>query len=326
MKLDKKGTAVVSAAIIVLATAGGAVAAPVVVDAVSVDPDHPLYALERLGERIRLTGDVDQMKERWGEYQRMVAKGEGPEYQAVLEEFVQRIRKVVPGDVTAGQDIIRWMQEQMPEIGLVQLRLQGELAERLREDLIDRPEIREGIENKIGEIENMKDMLPGATPELYDNIRAHMLMIREKLENIARSYPEQVRPTNVYFNIDNMLVDADITMNVEVQINVIRPPDWTAGSENALDEFEDLLLEVQAMLEETPENALGMQVAERLVEVAIELRDEAVAAYEENWIRNALGLIHEAKMYLLEAKIILEHGSEWEPEFRHEWARWGQGW
>ncbi|MFQ6129668.1 MAG: hypothetical protein ACE5OT_02525 [Candidatus Hadarchaeaceae archaeon] len=326
MKLDEKGVAMVSVAVIVLVAAGGAVAVPVAVDAVDVDPDHPLYALERLGERIRMVSVEDQMKERWSEYSYLVDRAKGLEYKHVLEEFVQKMHEVVPGDVAAKQDIVRWLQENMPGIGLVQLKLQKELAERLREGFTDLPEIREEIENEIDEIENMEEILPGATPELRENITAHLRLIKEKLVNIARRYPERVRPVNVYFDIDNVLVDVDITVNVEVKINVIRPPDWTTGFENALDEFENLLLEVQAMLQGTPENAPGRHAAERLVEVAIELRDKAVAAYGENRTRNALGLIHAAKMHLLNAKIILEHASEWESKFRDEWTRWKRRW
>jgi len=312
--------------IVIAASMGAAVATPVIVDVADVDPDHPLYGLERLGERIRMASVEDQMKERWGEYSRLAGRAKGLEYRRVLEEFVQRMREVVPGDIAAKQDIVRWMQEQMPGIGLVQLRLQEELAERLREDLADLPEIREEIENEIDEIENMIEMLPGATPELRENIRAHLRLIREKLENIARRYRERVRPVNVYFDIDNVLVDVDITVNVENKINVIRPPNWAAGFENALDEFEHLLLEVQAMLEGTPENAPGRRAAERLVEVAIEHENKAVTAYEENRTRNALALIHAAKMHLLNAKMILERASEWEPKFRGEWMRWKHQW
>jgi hypothetical protein len=326
VKLDHRGLAVVPLVAIIAVSTGAAVATPVIVDVVDVDPDSPFYGLERLGEQIRMMSIEDQMMERWGEYARLVNRGRGLEYKAVLDEFVQKMREAVPGDVKTKQEIVQWMQEQMPGIGLVQLRLQGELAERLREDLIDLPEIRGKIENEIDEIENMKEMLPGATPEQQESMRAHLRLIREKLENIARRYRARVRPVNVYFDIDNVLVDVDITVNVEVEINVIRPPDWTAGFENALDEFENLLLEVQAMLEGTPENAPGRHAAERLVEVAIELRDKAVSAYEENRTRNALGLIHAAKMHLLNAKIILERASEWEPEFREEWSRWRHRW
>lgn len=322
-KMGQKGIATVAVVIAIVASAGGTIATPVVVDSIDVDPDHPLYGLERLGERIRLVGNEDQMKERWVEYYLMVERGKGLRYRDILEEFRDKLRDVIPENAEMKQEIVRWMQEQMPGIGLVQLKLQGELARKLRDIL---PELREEVENEIGEIENLKEMLPEAEPELRENIRAHLRLIRERLENIARHHPVRVRPLFVYFDIDNLLIDVDITANVEVKINVIRPLHWTAGFENTLSEFENLLIEVQAMLEGAPENAPGRHAAERLVEVAIKLRDRAVAAYENNRIRNALGLIHAAKIHLRNAAIILEHGSEWEPRFAKEWICWKDRW
>ena len=105
LKMDKKGIAVVSVAVIVLATAGGAVAAPVVVDAVDVDPDHPLYALERLGERIRRVSNDDQMEERFEEYQRIVVKGKAQKYRAVLREFKDRMEVVEKAELAPGEEV-----------------------------------------------------------------------------------------------------------------------------------------------------------------------------------------------------------------------------
>ncbi len=321
--LGQSGIATVTVVVAVVAVAGGTIGVPVAVDAADVDPDHPLYGLERVGERIRMVCDEDQMMERWGEYYQMVEKGKGLQYKNILEEFRNKLQDVIPENAEMKQEVVRWMQEQMPGIGLVQLRLQGELAGRLKEIL---PEVREEIENEIDEIENLREMLPGATPELQENIRAHLRLIRERLENIARRYPARVRPVIVYFDIDNLLVDVDITVNVEINVHVIRPIHWVVGFENALDEFDNLLVEVQAMLEGAPENAPGRHAAERLVEVAIKLRDRAVAAYEDNRTRNALGLIHAANIHLRNATIILEHASEWEPRFWREWVRWRYRW
>jgi predicted transposase YbfD/YdcC len=155
-------------------------------------------------------------------------------------------------------------------------------------------------------------------------------LIREKLENIAEKYRARIRrPVDIdaYFDIDNVLVDVDITVNVEVNITIVKPiPITVAEYEEELEEFNELLAEVQVMLEGAPENTSGRHAAERLVEVAITLKDRAVSAYNEDKVRRALGLIHAAKMHLYNAKMILEHASEWEPEFREEWAHWRQDW
>ena len=325
--MDKKGIAVVSVVVVVLATAGGAVAAPVVVDAVDVDPDSPLYGLERLGERIRGTSDTDQMKERWGEYARLVERGKGLEYKQILEEFVTRMHEVAPGDVEAKQEVVRWMQEQMPGIGLVQLRLCQEFAERLRENLADLPEVQEEIENEIEEIDNYMQGWPGASLELRERIRAHLRLIREKLENIAERHRIRIRARVFgYLYIDNMLVDVDVTVNVEIKIHGIGPPILPVDFEEKLEEFENELAEIQVMLVGAPENAPGRHAVERLVEVAIRHKDNAVTAYEENKVRKALALIHAAKIHLRNAERILEHASEWEPLFKEEWIQWRYRW
>jgi len=327
IRLDQRGVAAVAAVIIVVVSAGAGVATPVIVDAVDVDPDSPLYGLERLGERIRMVSVEDQMKERWGEYSSLVDRAKGLEYKHILEEFVTRMHEIAPGDVEAKQEVVRWMQEQMPGIGLVKLRLCQEFAAKLKEDLAELPEIPEEIENEIEEIENYVRGWPGASPELRENIKAHLRLIRERLENIAERHRVQVRgPVFVYLDIDNILVDVDITVNVEIKIYGIGPPRLPVEFEEKVEEFDNLLAEVQTMLEGAPENAPGRHAAQRLVELAIRFKDNAVTAYGENKVRKALALIHVATIHLRNAKRILEHASEWDPRFREEWVQWRYQW
>ncbi|MCK4405092.1 MAG: hypothetical protein KAV43_01115, partial [Hadesarchaea archaeon] len=134
-RLDQKGVAALAVVIVIAASTGAAVATPVIVDVADVDPDHPLYGLERLGERIRMVGDDDQMRERWGEYARLVDRGKGIGYKKILEEFVEKMHAVAPGDVEAEREEIQWMQGRMLGIGRVQLRLSKELCEGLKDDL-----------------------------------------------------------------------------------------------------------------------------------------------------------------------------------------------
>jgi hypothetical protein len=108
---------------------------------------------------------------------------------------------------------------------------------------------------------------------------------------------------------------------------VKRPfPPTAADFENELERFNEKLSEVQAMLEGAPENASGRHAAERLVGVAIGLKDNAVAACGENEARMPLALIHAADVHLSNAERILEHASEWEPKFRENWASWKGIW
>lgn len=317
LKMDKKGIAVVSVAVIVLATAGGAVAAPVVVDAVDVDPDHPLYALERLGERIRRVSDDDQIEERFEEYQRMVVKGKALKYRAILGEFKEKMEKVVPEDIETKAEIIAWMQQQMPRVGVIKANVLEEVCHQLKEDL---PEVGE-LDNLCEKIENCKLL----AWENIDTARACWELCRERIENIVHRYRYRVRErARKCLEIDNILVDIDIYIAVKVRIHPII--DLAENFTEKLEEFDNMLAEVQAMLEGAPENLLGHRAAERLVEVAIRHKDMALIAYDEGRTRRALGLICAAKMNLYSAKLILEHASEWEPEFREEWIRWKEGW
>jgi len=322
-RLDQRGVAALAVVIVIAASTGAAVATPVIVDVADVDPDHPLYGLERLGEQIRMVGDDDQMKERWGEYARLVDRGKGVGYKKILEEFVEKVYAVAHGDVEAEREEIQWMQGQMLGIGRVQLRLTKELCEGLKDDL---PEIGEEIDRICDEIENCEEWLEVA--ELRENARARLRLIREKIENIVRRHRARIRrPVNTYFDIDNVLADVDVTVNIEVDITIVRPIPIVARSfEEKENEFENLFAEVQAMLEGAPENTHGVRAVRQLVEVAIKHENGAMAAYEEEKLRNALGLIHAATMQLRNAKLILEHASEWEPQLAAQWIQWRERW
>ncbi|MDI6883845.1 MAG: hypothetical protein QMD00_01710 [Hadesarchaea archaeon] len=114
LRLDQRGIAVVAVVVIIVASTGVSVATPVVVDAIDVDPDHPLYGLERLGERIRMVGDEDQMKERCVEAYRMYGKGLVEKYKDIFEEFMSKAEVHVKKP-----DIKAWMQEHSTEVGVV---------------------------------------------------------------------------------------------------------------------------------------------------------------------------------------------------------------
>ncbi|TES83932.1 MAG: hypothetical protein E3J91_00890 [Hadesarchaea archaeon] len=323
---DQKGVAAITAVIIVAASIGAGVATPVIVDAADVDPDSPFYGLERLGEQIRMVGGEDQMKERWGEYVSLVNRGKGLAHKSILEEFVEKMHDVVPGDVETKQEIVQWMQEQMPRVGMVQLRLCKEICQQLKQDLDNTPEA-EWIENCIRECENFEENWD--KHELRAQIQARLRLIRERIKNVMNIYRAQIHKpmdVDVYFDIDNVLVDVDVTANVEIDINAENLPDLSEAFENKLEEFNTLLAEVQIMLEGAPENAHGKHAAERLVEVAINLKDKAVAGFEEGKTRRALALIHAAKVHLGNAEMILENADEWEPEFSTQWNTWRNQW
>lgn len=318
---DQRGVAALTVIIIVAASTGAAIATPVVVDAVDVDPDSPFYGLERLGERIRMVSDEDQMKERWGEYARLVARGRGLEYRNILNEFTEKMQSVTPENGEVKQEIVGWMQDQMPGMVQVRLRLAKNLCQRLRENM---PE----LENELAELEGLED-LPAADNEVRENLRARLSLIVEQIREIAQKHENQLEEEILeYLDLENLVADVDVEVDIRIRVVALPAvvPITGAEFENELEKFNTSLAEVQAMLQGAPENAPGRHAAERLTEVAVDLRDRAVAAYDENKERTALALIHSAQVHLNRAKMILEHASEWELRFEARWTEWKEAW
>ena len=132
---------------------------------------------------------------------------------------------------------------------------------------------------------------------------------------------------NAYFDIDNILADVDINVNVEVNIIAGQQAQFSAANfEGDLEEFNGLRAEVMAMLGGAPENAAGRQAVEQLVIVATRARDGAVTESADGGVRRAVRQIHSARVRISNAKRILEHASEWEPDHSGEWTQWGEQW
>jgi len=165
-----------------------------------------------------------------------------------------------------------------------------------------------------------------ASPEKLDEIEAHLALIRERIENIARMHRGRVRD-RVFASID---VEANVEENIET---TIRGENFVWGETNLenlyqkqLERFDNLYAEVLVMLAGAPGNTHGKHAAERLTEKAVELKDRAVEAYENGRIRGALGLIHAANRLLSNSKMILEHASRWEAEHAVQWEQWKEQW
>jgi tetratricopeptide (TPR) repeat protein len=319
---DQSGVAALVVMAIVATSTGVAIATPVVISAVHVDPDSPLYGLGRLGEQIRMVSSEDQMKTRWGEYVRMASRGKGLEYKYILEEFVNKMHEVAPENAETSQELAGWMQGQMSGIGLAKLGLMSEICEKLRENL---PGASGWLENKLLDLENLRKLAENSN--LLENIRARLELEAQRLRQFLENYENKLRED--FENIDNILVDVDVTIKVRVNMTTIpiaTPEFENELFENEIGKFNESLSEIQVMLEGTPENALGRHAAERLVEAAIELENRAVNAHEAGRTRHAIAVIYSAQVNLRNAKTILEHANEWEPELRENWANWKETW
>jgi len=298
MKMGEKGIAPLVAAVVLVAALGSATAVPVAVSAANVDPDHPLYSLKRVGERIRGLSTVEQMKLRWAEYQRMVEKGKGLQYQSVLKEFVDKLNSVAPSDAPAKQEIVRWMQEQLPGIGEVQLKLALQAAG-------DNQQLRAEIQEQLISWRERKDV---------EALRARLNHFRER----ARM-EERYRKVDELF--ENICIKTRIQENLRLAENRL-----SERFEELRETFENLKLEVEAMLAGAPENLPGRVAAERLYQLALKEESLTFHARDLGLLGRAVGLMTSAVVHLKNAERILEHAQEWEPEHAQLWQEWKEEW
>ncbi|MEM3170894.1 MAG: hypothetical protein QXL58_00745 [Candidatus Hadarchaeales archaeon] len=310
--MESRGIAPLIAVAVIVTALGTSTAIPVAASVADVDPDHPLYSLKRIGERIRGLSDVEQMKLRWQEYQKMVEKGKGLQYQSILKEFVDKLNSVAPYDVKTKQEIIAWMQQQMPGIGEIRLKLAEEIAAE-----------NEQWDNEVRQIracwERERDL---------GSLNAGMLHLRERIRE-----RERVRAMERYLKTENLL--ENLCLRIRVHENLALT--WQEAKEKGenilrtkfnqlLGFFENKYPEVEAMLMIAPENSHGKKAAQRLVDLALRENKLALYAYDENLLGRAVGIMTSAVMHLRNAEHILEHAQEWEPQYVQQWYQWRERW
>jgi len=333
--LGKAGIAAAVVLVIVAASIGGAMATPMIVDAIGAPPDSPLYGLKRLGERIRMASDEEQMKMRWEEYLQMVNKGKGLEYSVILEEFREKMKSVAPADAEAKKEVVQWMQEQMPGMGLVELKLANEFSIKSRKFMENAPGYMEALENVIKILKSLEEQYLNGTPELRENILARLRLIMEQLRMMVGHFKGQLsRELNRYFDIDNLLIDAGIDANIHAGGKWGPWGDngrWRPSFENAAGVFSDRLVEFNARLAETqtklqgtPENTPGRQAVESQIELAVKLRNNAIAENNAGNVEKAVLILKAAFAHLDCAGRLLDQVSEWRPEFPLSWVPWGR--
>jgi hypothetical protein len=305
MKFGNSGVAVVAVVVIVVASMGAGVAAPVAVSTRNVKPDSSLYGLSRLGESIRHVSVVDQMKLRWGDYQSMVAENKGLEYQWVLDEFRAKMDNVIdkmPDNVAAKRDIIEWMQQQENAVKNDRLSVMKEACESIKGDLENQPEVGAVLGEMENEIENYQRELQVASPEQSDNIAALTYLIGERIRGIIETNKNSIRhPINI--DVDNLLLNIDATIMAQENIpNENLMPRLQEKQAN----FENDLAEVKNNLQELPENARISTAVQSLINNAIKLDNRAIQAENENKLGLAFGLTNAADVMLANADRVLD--------------------
>jgi hypothetical protein len=321
-RMGKAGVAAAVVLVIMAASIGGAMATPLIADAIGAPPDSPLYGLKRRGEKMRLASDEEQMQRRWEEYSQMVNRGKGLEYVALLEEFREKVKMVAPADVEAKTGAVQWLQTQMPGIGLVELKLAQECTIRSRKYVENHPGFPEGLENIIRILQDLEQQYQNGTDESRENILAQLRLVMEQLRMMIGQLRGQL-PGELgrYFDIDNLLTDTRIDLGLHIgggfgpPIDNRRPhPENAAESFSEwLEKFNARVAEVQEKLEEVPENTPGREMAESQLQMAIQLRDDAIAENSAGNLTKALFTLRAAFARLDCAGRILEQATEWLP-------------
>ncbi len=321
--LGQKGIATVPVVVIVLISTGAAVVTPAVVDLIDVDPDSPFYGLERLGEKIRMVSEDDQMMERWTEYVHLVDRAKGVEYEHILEEFTEKINKTVSSDAITKRGVVEWMEEHLPEVKVVRVKLMKELCEKLKKRF---PELSVEVDNEIQVLDDILEEVSSAAVQSTDNIQARIELMAHRLQGLAGQQGQMPGDLSDYFRVENILADVNITIDVEVVTAVQASIITISVFDDALSKFNGAMSEIQAMLEGAPENTLSKNVVEKLVDISEQLKENSISAMEKNETRSAFTSVSAARIHLTHAKAILEHADEWEPSFSDEWSNWKKSW
>jgi hypothetical protein len=325
MRMEESGVAAVAVLAIVLVSAGAAVATPVVVDTIDVDPDSPFYGLERLGEQIKMVSNEAQMMERWTEYERMVDRGKALEYRAIMQEFVDKLQAIEVDNSEAKRALVEWMQEKMPGIGMVRARIAEELCERLREKLQPGSDEYKGLENELRALQRARERISagqGDETEVRAMVELRLEAVRKIAERVRERTGENIEK---WLEIADALKNAEVTVDVKVTVVVhpLPPLPGRENLENLTENLEATIAELQAMLQGIPENAVTGVAAEKLLERAETEIERAKEAYDEGKIGRAFGQVAAATKHLEIVKRLIERAQEWEETAAPQLAKEG---
>jgi len=306
--MDARGVAPLVVAVIIIAV--GATATPVVVDTIDVDPDHPLYPVEKLGERIKgavgLVKDVDLMKERYAEFGRMCDKGKGSQFASVAREADNLADRCLRGARRA--EVAEWLKARETEV----LRRKLELLQ----------EILPKLENQVtlyrAELEALFEFVQQVRAELEtgtltsEQLEEKIEYLHGELENLATQKGEWLEALRA---TENFRVKTWCAKAVTEHFNI----------EELIARYQSLLSAVQAKLSTAPLRAGGI-AGRVLCERAQKLYTRATAGIEENYI--VVGELYAAVVLLQRAENILDHATVWQQqiqrrteELRATWRR-----
>lgn len=180
--MDDLGIGVVAGILIAIVVIGSVPASCVVVDTIDVNPDHPLYRMERVGEDIKKwfvtprDWEHEHAEERMFEFRAMCAKGKCVEYKNLLEEYGRHIEKLEETDI-----------EEVYNLVMAMIEKHNEVLENLLE--VVPPQAVPAIQLALSRKGRLKDVLKERFPAMYENYRKHLPEIRREYENWLTERP-----------------------------------------------------------------------------------------------------------------------------------------
>ena len=264
----------------------------------AVNPDDPLYKFEISGELAIGVKDMDQAKERLGEYMAMIKKGQGKEYAEVMEKFREKFEALIvekPVDDAERKELLEWMKEQKAELTEAQIELTRELLDEFKPDKIP-PEIAELIKEKKERFEDLTGRIRAATTdeEREAAIRELKKAVIEQIERFKESAPQVL--AEVEKCIKAWEVSHTVHINVKIEIEIGFDIDVKTKFNSELASLESIYEqhkaempeEVKELIEKLKAEALGVAETKVGLRTLKNLEDEleawkevGKAAYEE---------------------------------------------
>lgn len=240
LNLGQTGIASVAAVMVLVAVAGGAVGTPVAMDSLAdQQPDSPLYALERLGERIKEATyaggsdwNLDRARERIEEYRQVSGKEVSNNHIGLLEDAgnnlttasrkaggvagLERVQQATRNHIRVLENLKEEVSDSARpavERALIHSRYQERVlenvSERLRAGILSPRSLKGELENRDFTLEDIRDLLEnkGVSLETLEEIMENRDIPLENLSDFLKG--KRVSPLILWQVLDREFENVD---------------------------------------------------------------------------------------------------------------------
>lgn len=237
--LGQRGIATVAAVVAVVAVAGAATGTPMAVDEADVNPNSPLYSLERIGEQIKETTyaggqewDLDRAMERTREYEEVASRELANNHVNLLDDAGNRIfNATTKADDNRG---LQRAQEVIQEHEQVLERVRNRVNEN------SKPAISLALSRSARARMVMKDVESGEIPPLEkggkeriaERLRSEEREMNRQRENVRESIRSGRKPSEVSQRVEIRTAE-EMTKKFDQMAEKGKAEEYTALAEEA---------------------------------------------------------------------------------------------